>query len=905
MAGWKFTGNNGTFILENPEKNSYLYFPLANESGMMASITPLLHGDSKTGQNSFLLAPVSAEDLHNTRSGRNFWVYIEGYGPWSVTGNSARQLAQRFTEDGEERVLLEAGFLWHKITREHRRLKIKAEITNFVPANKDRVELMKVTVTNQGDKPLVITPTAAIPIYGRSADNLRDHRHVTSLLHRIKTNSYGVEVKPTLSFDERGHRLNKITYGVMGAGANGEPPAGFFPVLQDFIGEGGTLDWPEKVVQNQSDYVPAGFSYQGYESIGAIRFRKGTIEPRQSVSYILVMVIDETGEKMETYAEKYCSAGKFAQYFAGNTRYWEAKLGRLAFYTGDRDFDQWMKWVTLQPVLRRIFGCSFLPYHDYGRGGRGWRDLWQDCLALLLMADDHVRYLLYNNFAGVRIDGSNATIIGSQPGEFLADRNNIPRVWMDHGAWPLLTTRLYIDITGDLGFLLEEQTYYKDHLVSFSRAVDEKWQPEQGNKLLTENRDVYRGTILEHLLVENLTAFFNVGDHNNIRLENADWNDGLDMASDRGESVAFTAFYAGNLFELTRLLKALQKSGVREVELLQETTLLLDTLNTKIDYNSVKAKNELLYKYFALCRHRVSGRKVKIAADDLIRDLEAKADWFFAHLREEEWLANQEGYEWFNGYYDNHGRRVEGDHPGGVRMTLTGQVFEIMSGVAAPAQIKKIISAADRYLKDEKVGGYRLNTDFNEVKLDLGRCFGFAFGHKENGAIFSHMAVMYANALYKRGFVHEGYTVWKLIYNHCRAFETARIYPGIPEYINDRGRGMYPYLTGSASWLLLTMVTEVYGVKGLLGDLKIEPKLKKEQFDEEGRSRIKLWFANKHLEIEYINSRFLDYGEYAIKKVTVNGGLFKGEIRPDSVLIPRKEIADLAAGVNKISVKLE
>lgn len=44
---------------------------------------------------------------------------------------------------------------------------------------------------------------------------------------------------------------------------------------------------------------------------------------------------------------------------------------------------------------------------------------------------------------------------------------------------------------------------------------------------------------------------------------------------------------------------------------------------------------------------------------------------------------------------------------------------------------------------------------------------------------------------------------------------------------------MYTYLTGSASWLLLTMVTEVFGVKGKLGDLLLQPKLVKEQFDSE------------------------------------------------------------------------
>ncbi len=83
---------------------------------------------------------------------------------------------------------------------------------------------------------------------------------------------------------------------------------------------------------------------------------------------------------------------------------------------------------------------------------------------------------------------------------------------------------------------------------------------------------------------------------------------------------------------------------------------------------------------------------------------------------------------------------------------------------------------------------------------------------KKNGAMFSHMAIMYANALYKRGFVEEGYDVINLIFKHCSEFDKSRIYPGIPEYINEKGRGMYNYLTGSASWLLLTVLTETFGV---------------------------------------------------------------------------------------------
>lgn len=96
-----------------------MYFPLVNDAGMMSSITPLLNGDIKAGQNEFFMLPVSSEDLHNSRSGRNFWLYIEGVGPWSAAGHSPGQIMDTFDEEAEE-VKLEAGFLWHKVIRENK-----------------------------------------------------------------------------------------------------------------------------------------------------------------------------------------------------------------------------------------------------------------------------------------------------------------------------------------------------------------------------------------------------------------------------------------------------------------------------------------------------------------------------------------------------------------------------------------------------------------------------------------------------------------------------------------------------------------------------------------------------------------------------------------------------------------
>ena len=906
--GWQFTGDSGEFKLKRADKYNRLYFPLTNEAEMMSAITPILNGDIKTGQNTYAMEPVSIENLHNNRSARNFWFLINEEKLWSATGNSAAQNAKKYSTENDETTTVKAGFLWHKIIRKNKDLKIKSEITNFVPANDDQVELMQVKIVNNSEKEIKLTPTAAIPIYGRSADNLRDHRHVTSLLQRTMTTEDGVVVTPTLSFDERGHKKNNVSYAVLGAEDNLDKAVGFYPVLENFIGEKGFLDWPEAAVKINDDYLKAGAEVEGYESIGALRFKDITLAPGEDKNYILAIVIDqdENNKLIETAVEKYCSMEKFNKHLEENKEFWKKKLDKFQLSSGDNDFDQWMRWVSLQPILRRIYGCSFLPHHDYGRGGRGWRDLWQDSLGLLLMEPENVREKLFNNFAGVRFDGTNATIIGSEPGEFKADRNNITRVWMDHGAWPFLTTKLYIDRSGDLDFLLEKQSYFKDSHTALGTKIDKKWDQNYGNKLLDINNQIYQGSILEHLLLQHLTLFFNVGENNNFKIEDGDWNDGFDMAKENGESVAFTAFYAGNLLELAEFLRKLKsKKNIENISLASEIKYLFDSIHKKVNYNSVNAKKELLDKYFSSYQNKVSGKMKKFSIDSIIKDLERKANWIIKNIRENEWFENKKGYKYFNGYYDNDGQRLEGDHYLGFRMTLTGQVFPIMSGVATNEQIEDIIESTNKYLKDENIGGYRLNTNFKEVLLDMGRAFGFAFGHKENGAMFNHMAVMYSNALYKRGFAKAGNEVISTIYNQSINFEESKIYPGIPEYFNNQGRGMYHYLTGSASWLLLTIVTQVYGIRGELGNLVLAPKLLTEHFDRNGKAKIKTIFAERDISVIYENNNNLDYKDYNIKKIKLNNKEIDFDLKDEKALIRRDLITNYdKSEIVKIKVTL-
>ena len=311
-----------------------------------------------------------------------------------------------------------------------------------------------------------------------------------------------------------------------------------------------------------------------------------------------------------------------------------------------------------------------------------------------------------------------------------------------------------------------------------------------------------------------------------------------------------------------------------------------------------------MQQYLKKCTHEVSGNSIRVDAGELAENLRRKGQWMQEHIRRTEWIADGDDRGWFNGYYDDHGRALEGIRNFKADMMLTSQVFTVMNGAATKEQTEKIIRSAREHLYDASCGGYRLNTDFGEIKTDMGRMFGFAYGEKENGAVFSHMAVMYANALYTRGFAREGYEVLQALYRQSMDLEKGGIYPGIPEYFGHGGRGLYHYLTGAASWYMLTVVTKVFGVRGSYGNLLVSPMLVKEQFSEEGLAAIQLRFRGKTIQLQYVNADRLDYGEYHLRGVQTGEDIVY--IREgDTLRIPAEQIAEMSeCGVHRIVITL-
>ena len=403
--------------------NKGYYLPLFNLNGAFSSITPFFGGDFKTDYHHYALQPTSELGLFNLEFSRNILFEVDGH-IYKLNGQTSIQQ--------QDSIHYHYGMLYQEVLRTNDILSL--DTTSFLTLN-DAIELHKVVVKNLTKKPFKLNITTAIPLYARSANNLFDHRHVTSLLNQIHVVEEGILVCPTLSFDERGHLKNDTTYSVFTHIKNIKPTA-YIPVMDDFIG-GGSLSYPKLVKSYE-----VGDQINGYEAIGGIRYGDINLDANESITLYFSIGIHKDGQNVLETKNKYLNEVGFNQALAALKSTYKTMSSYIEFDMVSKARNEQLKWVTLQPILRRHFGNSYMPHHDYGHGGRGWRDLWQDLLSLIVSNDLSVKDTLFNNFKGVRLDGSNATIIGNMPGDFKADRNKIVRVWSDHGCWPLLTTMI-------------------------------------------------------------------------------------------------------------------------------------------------------------------------------------------------------------------------------------------------------------------------------------------------------------------------------------------------------------------------------------------------------------------------------------------------------------------------------
>ena len=168
------------------------------------------------------------------------------------------------------------------------------------------------------------------------------------------------------------------------------------------------------------------------------------------------------------------------------------------------------------------------------------------------------------------------------------------------------------------------------------------------------------------------------------------------------------------------------------------------------------------------------------------------------------------------------------------------------------------------------------------------------------------MTVMFAYALYKQGFAKEGYEVINSINKLALDTQKSKIYPCLPEYFNAEGRGMYSYLTGSASWFMLTLLTQGFGIRGEYGDFLIEPKLVTAQFKIKNTIGIVSNFADRRIEVKFMNPAKKNFGSYSISRIIFNGKIIAENLKQARFLITRRNFLSLSRdNINLIEVNLD
>lgn len=307
--------------------NDGYYFPLFNERGLKSSITPFFRGDLKTDHDHYALKPVTEVDLFDGY-GRNVIFEVDGV-PYFLNGQTKRQ------QDDE--LIYETRLLDQRVIRKNGHFTI--DTTSFVPRDAN-VEVHRITFENNQKESLRLRVTTAIPLYARSADQLRDHRHVTSLLQRIEVVHEGILVQPTLSFNERGHEPNDTIYSVF-AKSEAMTANRYIPVRDDFI-SGGSLINPKGL-----DHVMRDTHIAGYEAMGAIGFETVTIDPDEKIDLFISIGIHEKRERALDEGTRYLKAQAFEKARTDVQKHFECDHSKLSFNISDQETGDQLDWVVL------------------------------------------------------------------------------------------------------------------------------------------------------------------------------------------------------------------------------------------------------------------------------------------------------------------------------------------------------------------------------------------------------------------------------------------------------------------------------------------------------------------------------------------------------------------------------
>jgi len=84
--------------------------------------------------------------------------------------------------------------------------------------------------------------------------------------------------------------------------------------------------------------------------MGGIRFADVELKPQETAGFIILAGLTEKKESIAKTVAKYRTEEQVENVLEEVKSYWQKKVN-VKYYTGNEDFDNYMRWVSFQPIL--------------------------------------------------------------------------------------------------------------------------------------------------------------------------------------------------------------------------------------------------------------------------------------------------------------------------------------------------------------------------------------------------------------------------------------------------------------------------------------------------------------------------------------------------------------------------
>jgi cellobionic acid phosphorylase len=191
--------------------------------------------------------------------------------------------------------------------------------------------------------------------------------------------------------------------------------------------------------------------------------------------------------------------------------------------------------------------------------------------------------------------------------------------------------------------------------------------------------------------------------------------------------------------------------------------------------------------------------------------------------------------QWFARGITDDGRVFGGHADAEGSLFLNPQSWALMAGIATDAQQASMIVAVRERL-DTPWGVQMLDPPYTHMHEDIGRLTQKFPGYAENGSIYNHAAAFWAHALFSAGCGNAAFKVLRRMIPGPAEEDLLRrgqLPVFVPNYYRGAvrlhprtaGRSSQLFNTGTAGWFYRIVIEQLFGLKGCVDGLRIEPQL--------------------------------------------------------------------------------